>query len=930
MKKLTRDVLESFPACKYKAYLKLIEGHTPKNGNEETSNNDIRNLFGITGGIGSDGRDAGMRHLTPSLLALGQPLLLGTHYETDSLSIDFDGLVRVDGPSAVGDFHYCPLVFHSGQRHDDPKPLLEILGLILNEVQGRMPDKGIVRHIGTRDAVIHLSHGLRMGGRRLRALMEMQRSDLPPTLILNNHCQVCEFRDRCNAQAAEEDNLSLLRGLSEAEIMRLRSKGIFTVTQYSYTFTPRRVKRRAKNPSRPRYFALQARAIREKRIFVHGTPTLNVEGTRVYMDFEGSPYDKSYYLIGLLVVRAGIIDQVSFWADDKRDEVKIFIDLIDYLQSLQTYTVLHFGAYEVRALRRMQRRLPPGYENQIEGVLKKSLNVLSVLGRHVYLPLYSNSLKDVARYLGYCWSAPNASGGQSLLWRREWIENRSDTAKAELLRYNMEDCFALKRVTEFIDLLAKGPTAASSAIEIPCEYTESLADHARRRRMFEPQEFVFPDFAHINERSYFEYQKEKASGRAGRKRKRLSAKRRLPHKTCRNNKIVDITASRCPGCRSKKLRTTRALQRQIIDLKFSGALVKRWIVLCRSHEYHCMKCGSEFIPAGFPNVRTKFGRGLVSWCMYQTLVGGQNLLNVRAGLARLFGINVPNATMYRFKTSVADYYRETLETILSSLINGSKLYIDETAVNLRSETGYVWCITDGVSTYYFYRQSREASFLPDLLQSFRGVLVSDFYTGYDSIQCVQQRCLIHLMRDFNEELLKNPFDENLKALAMNFSSVLRDAVSTIDKHGYKRRFLQKHKEPAKQFCDWASRCQFGSVPVERLRSRIEKYSGKLFTFLDFDDVCWNNTNAEHAIKVFARHRRTADGRFTTRSIQEYLAILSIAETCRGRGEDFLDFLLTSGASHVSFRPRRSPTTNNDINGENPPTAGFVPLSLRSG
>jgi DNA-directed RNA polymerase subunit RPC12/RpoP len=217
----------------------------------------------------------------------------------------------------------------------------------------------------------------------------------------------------------------------------------------------------------------------------------------------------------------------------------------------------------------------------------------------------------------------------------------------------MEDCFALKRVTEFIELLGEGPTAASSTIDTPCEYTEKLADHARRRRMFEPQEFVFPDFALINECSYFEYQKEKTSGRSGRKRKGLSAKRRLSHKTYRNNKIVDIRASRCPDCRSKKLRTTRARQRQIIDLKFSGALVKRWIVLCRSHEYRCMKCDSEFIPEGFPNIKSKFGRGLVSWCMYQTVVGGQNMLNVRAGLIRLFGINLPYATMYRFKTSVA-------------------------------------------------------------------------------------------------------------------------------------------------------------------------------------------------------------------------------------------------------------------------------------
>jgi hypothetical protein len=26
---------------------------------------------------------------------------------------------------------------------------------------------------------------------------------------------------------------------------------------------------------------------------------------------------------------------------------------------------------------------------------------------------------------------------------------------------------------------------------------------------------------------------------------------------------------------------------------------------------------------------------------------------------------------------------------------------------------------------------------------------------------------------------------------------------------------------------------------------------KMFTFLDFDDIPWNNNNAEHAIKAFA-------------------------------------------------------------------------------
>jgi hypothetical protein len=42
---------------------------------------------------------------------------------------------------------------------------------------------------------------------------------------------------------------------------------------------------------------------------------------------------------------------------------------------------------------------------------------------------------------------------------------------------------------------------------------------------------------------------------------------------------------------------------------------------------------------------------------------------------------------------------------------------------------------------YLYRPSREGNFLHDLLKGFRGVLVSDFYAAYDSLDCPQRQCL---------------------------------------------------------------------------------------------------------------------------------------------------------------------------------------------
>jgi len=41
--------------------------------------------------------------------------------------------------------------------------------------------------------------------------------------------------------------------------------------------------------------------------------------------------------------------------------------------------------------------------------------------------------------------------------------------------------------------------------------------------------------------------------------------------------------------------------------------------------------------------------------------------------------------------------------------------------------------------------------------------------------------------------------------------------------------------------------------------RFEKNRDKLITFLNYDGVPWNNNNAEHAIKAFARLREHLGG-----------------------------------------------------------------------
>ena len=121
----------------------------------------------------------------------------------------------------------------------------------------------------------------------------------PPDLILNRHCPECEFHDRCRKKAIEKDDLSLLANLTDKERARLNKKGIFTVSQLSYTFRPRRrTKRLAAKPEKYHH-SLKALAIRERKIHVVGKPNCKIEGTPIYLDVEGLPDRDYYYLVGV-------------------------------------------------------------------------------------------------------------------------------------------------------------------------------------------------------------------------------------------------------------------------------------------------------------------------------------------------------------------------------------------------------------------------------------------------------------------------------------------------------------------------------------------------------------------------------------------------------------------------------------------------------
>jgi len=264
--------------------------------------------------------------------------------------------------------------------------------------------------------------------------------------------------------------------------------------------------------------------------------------------------------------------------------------------------------------------------------------------------------------------------------------------------------------------------------------------------------------------------------------------------------------------------------------------------------------------------------------------------SVARSLNQLFGFNLQLNFVHNQKTRASQLYKSTYEGILNKIVNGKLIHADETKVSIEGKSAFVWVFTNLEEVMYYYTETREGDFLQELLQEFKGVLVSDFYAAYDSINCPQQKCLIHIMRDLNDDLLTQPFNEELKELVREFAMLLKPMIETVDCFGLKAHFLRKHKVFVESFYKWLSKHDYKSEIAVHYKKRFEKNRDKLFTFLDYDGVPWNNNNAEHAIKAFATLRKVIGGTSTEKGIREYLTLLSICETCKFKGVSFLEFL----------------------------------------
>jgi hypothetical protein len=101
----------------------------------------------------------------------------------------------------------------------------------------------------------------------------------------------------------------------------------------------------------------------------------------------------------------------------------------------------------------------------------------------------------------------------------------------------------------------------------------------------------------------------------------------------------------------------------------------------------------------------------------------------------LFHEEISLPTIEAFFKQTADSHEVTEELLLRRILQSPAIHVDETKISIRGIHQQVWGITNGRDVVFRLTETRETGFLQELLNGYQGVLVSDFYGGYDAITC---------------------------------------------------------------------------------------------------------------------------------------------------------------------------------------------------
>lgn len=222
------------------------------------------------------------------------------------------------------------------------------------------------------------------------------------------------------------------------------------------------------------------------------------------------------------------------------------------------------------------------------------------------------------------------------------------------------------------------------------------------------------------------------------------------------------------------LKTDLVGQVIITDLAFGPRGIKRVHTKYWGYKGRCPNCSDRHNPPGLKVLgkNVKYGRGLKAWIAYHRLTMRLPFRKITQLLGDSFSITIASGGIESLFRTMCGEYLATEKAILQTMIHSKRIHVDETLVNIQGRTQYVWVFTDGEYVIFRLTSTRGSRIAHQVLSEYKGVVITDFFSGYDALEYSQQKCWVHLIRDINDDMRKSPFDTEFECFVLSLRGCL--------------------------------------------------------------------------------------------------------------------------------------------------------------
>ena len=400
-----------------------------------------------------------------------------------------DFLVRVDdAPSDLGAWSYDVADTKLAIR-EKPQFLVQLCTYaeLVAAVQGVLP-RSVRALFGDGTATSydprHYVAYVREAKRRFTAAIEALDADAVPERV--TACEQCVWSTHCDGVRRGVDHLSLVAGMRRDQTKRLVTAGIATLeglaTAHVDAHPPAMAAQTFANLHRQAALQLHQRVTGAHSYELlapqdlHGFAALpQPSDGDVYFDMEGDPLYEAgkglEYLFGAFVPDDSRQPYREFWGETPDGEKRAFEAFVDWLVAHRARHphahVYHYASYEKTALRKLAMRHGTR-EDEVDDLLRGEVlvDLYAVVKGALAQSQDGYSIKKLEVFYDFAREADVRRGDQSIVAFEEYLQDRDQAKRADIVRYNEEDCISTHRLHVWL-LTLRDQARAQHASEIP-------------------------------------------------------------------------------------------------------------------------------------------------------------------------------------------------------------------------------------------------------------------------------------------------------------------------------------------------------------------------------------------------------------------------------------------------------------------------------